>query len=62
VVHVTRHTKRGAPVPGAKVTISGPETREQQTGADGVARFLMLRPGDYKVKARHKKYRVKVRY
>jgi len=55
---------QGAPLPGATVTVSGPNlmgTRSSITEADGVYRFPALPPGDYTVKAELDGFKMVVR-
>lgn len=42
--------KTGAPVADVKVSTSGDVAREAQTTAGGVARFLSVKPGDYRLR------------
>jgi hypothetical protein len=47
------HRCDGSPLNGGTVRISGPETREAQTGADGWAHFTGLTPGSYTIDGTH---------
>lgn len=49
-VTLTVTDKAGAPIGDVKVSASGDVSRETQTTAGGIARFLSVKPGDYRLR------------
>ena len=46
----------GLPIPGVEVRVTGPVEREGTTLPNGVARFLNMRAGQYRLRFAHEKY------
>lgn len=46
----------GAPIPGARVILSGPATRDANTRDDGTIRLIRLRAGSYRVRVEHARF------
>lgn len=46
----------GEPVPGARVILTGPVTRDAATNDDGTIRLVRLRPGTYRLRVEHARF------